>query len=80
MTDVSATEAARHFAELLDGVEQRGERYRIVRRGKVIAELGPAGRGRGNAAKAALRRHQPDPDWGDDLAETRRLLRVEERP
>lgn len=80
MPEVSATEAARHFADLLDGVEQRGERYRIVRRGKVIAQLEPAGRGRGDAAKAALRRHQPDPDWSDEVVEIRRLLSVEKRP
>ena len=80
MPEVSATEAARHFADLLDGVEQRGERYRIARRGKVIAQLEPAGRGRGDAAKAALRRHEPDPGWAEELAETRKLLSVEERP
>lgn len=80
MPDVSATDAARHFADLLDGVEQRGERYRIVRRGKVIAQLEPTGRGRGDAAKAALRRHQPDPDWGEEVAAVRKLLSVEQRP
>jgi antitoxin (DNA-binding transcriptional repressor) of toxin-antitoxin stability system len=78
--EVSATEAARYFADLLDGVEQRGERYRIVRRGKVIAQLEPVGRGRGEGAKAALRRHPPDAGWRDELAKLRRLLSVEERP
>lgn len=80
MPEVSATEAARHFADLLDGVEQHGERYRIVRRGKVVAQLEPAGRGRGDTAKAALRRHQPDVGWRGDLVEVRKLLSVEERP
>lgn len=31
MPEVSATEAARDFAAPLDGVEQRGEHYRIGR-------------------------------------------------
>ena len=39
MTEVNATSAARNFAELLDAVEHRGERFTIVRRGKVIAQL-----------------------------------------
>lgn len=80
MPEVSATEAARHVADLLDAVEQRGERYRIVRGDKVIAQLEPAGRGRGDAAKAALRRHQPDSDWSDEVVEIRKLSSVEERP
>ena len=41
MTEVTATEASRRFADLLDGVEHRGERYTIVRRGRVIAQLEP---------------------------------------
>lgn len=79
MPKVSATEAARNFADLLDGVEQRGEHYRIIRRGKVVAQLEPVGRGRGDTVKAALRRHQPDSGWPDDLVEVRRLVSVEER-
>jgi prevent-host-death family protein len=39
VTEVTATEASRRFADLLDGVEHRGERYTIVRRGRVIAQL-----------------------------------------
>jgi hypothetical protein len=61
-------------------VEQRGERYRIVRRGKVIAQLELAGRGRGDAGKAALRRTSPIPAGAEQLAETRKLLSVEKRP
>lgn len=79
MPDVSATEAARRFANLLDAVEQRGEHYTIVRRGKAVAHLEPVDRGRGDQVKAALARHNPDPTWGYDLRDTRALLSVEER-
>lgn len=79
MPDVSATEAARRFADLLDAVEQRGEHYTIVRRGKAVAHLEPVDRGRGDQVKAMLARHDPDPTWGDDLHDTRALLSVEER-
>lgn len=79
MPDVSATEAARHLADLLDGVEHRGEHYTIVRRGKAIAHLDPVGRGRGADVKDVLRQHQPDRSWPDDLAEARDLLGIEDR-
>ena len=79
MTDVSATDAARNFADLLDAVE-RGEQFNIVRRGKVVAHLEPVGRGRGAAVKVALRRHAADGDWPGDLARTRKMLSMEERP
>lgn len=80
MPDVTATETARRFAALLDGVEQRGEQYRIVRRGEVVAQLGPIDRGRGDRVKAVLRSQDVDPARPDELAETRKLLTVEERP
>jgi prevent-host-death family protein len=77
--DVSATEAARNFADLLDAVEHRGERFTIVRRGKVIAELGPARPGSGADVKAVLRRHRRDRAWRDELAGLRGLLEIEVR-
>jgi prevent-host-death family protein len=79
MPDVSATDAARHFADLLDGVEHRGEHYTIVRRGKVVAHLEPVRSGRGVDVKSLLRRYQPDDEWFDDLAELRSLLVAEGR-
>jgi prevent-host-death family protein len=54
VSDVSATDAARHLADLLDAVEHRGERFTIVRRGKAIAHLEPAKRGRGSDVKTLL--------------------------
>lgn len=79
MPEVSATDAARNFADLLDGIEHRGEHYTIVRRGKVVAQLEPVSRGRGVDAKALLRRHRPDARWADDLAGVRALLEIDER-
>ncbi len=79
MPDVSATDAARNFADLLDAIEHRGESFTIVRRGKAIAHLEPMNRGLGTDVKALLRRHRPDPDWASDLYEVRELLEIEER-
>ena len=79
MPDVSATDAARNFAALLDAIEHRGEHFTIVRRGRAIAYLEPVSRGRGADVKALLRRHRSDSTWADDLAALRGLLEVEER-
>jgi prevent-host-death family protein len=79
MAEVSATEAARNFAALLDSVEHTGADYLIVRRGKVIAHLEPVSTGRGADVKAVLARHR-DRTWTRDLREIRELLAVEDRP
>lgn len=79
MIEVTATEASRRFADLLDGVEHRGESYTIVRRGRVIAQLEPAAATNGAAAKAVLRRHRVDTDWSGEVAELRDQLTAEER-
>ncbi len=79
MSEVTATEAARKFADLLDAVEHRGERYTITRRGKAVAHIEPVTRGRGADAKVLLRRHRPDAGWTRDLNEVRDLLEVETR-
>ena len=79
MPDVTATDAARNFADLLDAIEHRGEHFTIVRRGKAIAHLEPMNRGRGADVKALMRRHRPDPDWANDLDDIRDLLEVEDR-
>jgi prevent-host-death family protein len=79
MPDVTATDAARNFADLLDAVEHRGEHFTIVRRGKAIAHLEPTSRGRGADAKALLRRHRPDPKWTKELRAVRDMLEVDDR-
>jgi prevent-host-death family protein len=79
MPEVTATEAARKFADLLDAVEHAGQRYTITRRGKAVAHIEPVPRGRGADAKALLRRHRPDTTWAQDLEGVRDLLEVEPR-
>lgn len=80
MSEVTATEAARKFADLLDSVEHAGKRYTITRRGKAVAHIEPVTRGRGVDAKALLRRHRPDGRWAHELDKVRDLLEVETRP
>lgn len=79
MHEITATDAARRLADILDAVEHRGEHFTIVRRGRAIAHLGPSVHGRGSAVKDLLRRHAPDPEWRDDLESVRSLLEVEAR-
>jgi len=79
MSEVTATDAARNFAELLDAIEHRGEHFTIVRRGKAIAHLEPLSERRGAEAKALLRRHRVDSSWAADLNEVRGLLEIDVR-
>lgn len=80
MGEITATEAARTFADLLDAVEHRHEAFTIVRRGKAVASLQPVSEGKGAEVKQLLRRHRLDRRWAEDLAETRALLELGERP
>jgi antitoxin (DNA-binding transcriptional repressor) of toxin-antitoxin stability system len=79
MSDITATEAARRFSDLLDAVEHDGERFTIIRHGSAIAQIEPVSRGRGADAKSILRRHRPDATWAGQLTEVRDLLEVEDR-
>ena len=76
---MTATEASRSFADLLDGVEHRGERYTIVRRGRAVAQLEPVRAASGADVKALLRRHRIDKDWANELALLRGAVVAEER-
>ena len=80
MTEVSATDAARNFSDILDAVEHQGEHFTILRRGKVVAQLAPVSTGRGEDVKALLRRHRRDPEFTTDIASVRELLEIEVRP
>ena len=79
MPEITATDASRSFADLLDAVEHRGESFTIVRRGKVIAQLEPARTASGARAKELIRRHSVDPDWIGEVAELRSQLAAEDR-
>ena len=79
MSEVTATDAARRFADLLDSVEHDGERYTIIRHGRAVAQIEPISRGRGAETKGLLRRHGPDSDWIASLDEVRALVEIDER-
>ena len=79
MTEISATEAARNFADLLDAIEHRGEHFTILRRGQAVALLRPAAGGGGADAKSLLRRHRVDSGWGEDIDSVRDLLELDAR-
>jgi len=79
MRDISATEAGRHFSEVLDAVEHRHESFVVVRKGRSIARIVPEPGLAGRDAKALLRRRRPDRKWAEDLVAVRSLLDGEDR-
>ncbi len=75
MRTVTATEASRSFAALLDEVE-RGETVVVTREGKRIASIGPASTGNGAEVLAMLAKGV-DPSFADDVACARTLVTME---
>lgn len=74
MRQLSATEAARRFADVLDRVEDSGESFVVVRRGQAVATIGPTATRSGRDLKRALTRKRPDRDWSDELRGLRESL------
>lgn len=79
MSEISATEAARNFADLLDAVEHGGERFTIVRRGRPVAHLEPIRAGHGKDVKELLGASKPDDAWAEDLRAVRELVQLQQR-
>jgi prevent-host-death family protein len=79
MRRVSATDAARRFGDLLDAVESQGETFVIVRNGRAVALVVPAQVCDGEAVKALLEAHVPDPAWSEELKVLRLALNAESR-
>ena len=74
MKTMTATEASRHFSDLLDAVE-RGETITIVRGSHPVAEIGPAHRRTGASLRAALAEVPPPDDaFSRDIASAIALL------
>jgi prevent-host-death family protein len=73
MTEISATDASKRFADVLNAVEHRGQRFTVVRRGKVVATIAPARRGTGADLRRILNDHPPDETWHDDVHDIRRF-------
>jgi prevent-host-death family protein len=68
MRIMTATEASRHFSDLLDAVE-RGETVTILRGNHPVAEVGPAHRRTGSDLNAALEGTPPPDDaFADDIS------------
>jgi prevent-host-death family protein len=67
---MTATEASRRFAAVLDDAEH-GETIVVTRGGRRVAVIGPAAATPGSAVKQMLRRHRPDAGWEDDLRSVR---------
>ena len=74
MKQLSATDASRRFSEVLDDVERDGESYVVVRHGRAVATIGPAGGGTGKALKEVLRVNRPDDAWAGELRELREVV------
>jgi antitoxin (DNA-binding transcriptional repressor) of toxin-antitoxin stability system len=77
---VTATEAARRFSEMLDSVENRRESFVVVRRGRAVATVGPATGSTGRDLKDVLKRNRPDTAWADELRELRESVGSETDP
>jgi prevent-host-death family protein len=74
-TSISATEAVRHFSELLNNIRYKGDRYTVIRGGKPAAVLAPvepmlAGRTLGDLReifRLLPRLDQEDTTFADDV-------------
>jgi prevent-host-death family protein len=79
MKTMTATEASRHFSDLLDAVE-RGETITIVRGNHPVAEIGPAHRRTGADLRAALADVPPPDDaFSQAIAEAVAMVTSEVR-
>jgi prevent-host-death family protein len=76
---MSASEASRNFASVLDQAEH-GETIVITRNGRRLAVLGPAPSGNGAELADVLERHAValDEDFASDVLGARELLTLED--
>jgi prevent-host-death family protein len=70
---MTATEASRNFAALLDAAEH-GETVVITRAGRRLAQIGPATTGNGAALNRVLAEHRADEEFATDVETARELL------
>lgn len=78
MKDLTATEAARRFSEVLDAVEHRRETFVIRRKGRAVARIEPVAGTNWGAVLEVLRKNPVDERWLDELRELRASLPVPE--
>jgi antitoxin (DNA-binding transcriptional repressor) of toxin-antitoxin stability system len=79
MQRLTATEAARGFADVLDAVERSGETFLVVRRGRAVARIEPAVSGHGRMVKDLLRSAPRDPAWVEHVRRVRAAAQVDDR-
>src|SRR5260370_37524263 len=78
MRTMTATEASRHFSDLLDAVE-RGETVTILRGSHPVAEIGPAHRRTGADLRTALEgTPPPDEAFARDISAALAVVTSEE--
>ncbi|AUY54201.1 type II toxin-antitoxin system prevent-host-death family antitoxin [Streptomyces sp. CB01881] len=71
---MTATEASRSFAAVLDSAEH-GETIVVTRGGRRIAVIGPAPTGNGAAINDVLRSFRADDTFAADVSSARTLLK-----
>lgn len=76
MRTVTATEASRSFAALLDEAE-RGQTVVITRGGQRIAAIGPASASNGTEVMALLESHPTDESFAADVLAARAAVTLE---
>ncbi len=76
MRTVTATEASRAFAALLDEVES-GSTVIVTRGGRRIAMIGPVTAGNGADVLAFLTTTPPDHEFAEDVAAARAAVSLE---
>lgn len=76
MRTVTATEASRSFAAILDEAE-RGHHVVVTRGGRRIATIGPASAGNGAEVRALLAADPPDEDFAADVLAAREAAVLE---
>ncbi|GAC1608294.1 MAG: hypothetical protein NVS3B26_04610 [Mycobacteriales bacterium] len=76
MPTVTATEASRSFAALLDQVEA-GETFVVTRGGRRVASIGPATAGNGGEVVALMRKGPPDRKFAADVAAAREAVTLD---
>lgn len=77
MRTVTATEASRSFAALLDEAE-RGHTVVVTRGGRRIASIGPATAGNGAEVVALLTADAADEEFAADVLAARETVALEE--
>lgn len=77
MKELSATEAARGFADVLDAVQHHGESFVIRRNGEIVARIEPAQGADGRSVKDLLAATPRDVRWATELRGLRASLPAE---